>query len=153
MSEIQLRGFKELDKELAKLPLKIQKKTLAKVVREGAKVIQKDARRKAPKRTEGWGSVVKGKWSHPPGTGRRGIVVRKKKEANKSLLTMSVTLSPKAFYMQWVEFGHKLVRNGRTIGHIAAKPFLRPAFDNNKSRVLAKMKAIFLTELGKYKKG
>lgn len=48
-------------------------------------------------------------------------------------------------YAHLVEFGHKVVRGGKVVGHVPPKPFLRPAFDSKKED----MKKKYADEIGK----
>ena len=93
---------------------------LEKAVLAGAKIIQEDASRRAPRRT--------GKLS-------RSIGIEVKEKARNKV---SVDIGPRreAFYGKFVELGHALVRGRRkaqkkVIGYVPARPFLRPAFDTN----------------------
>lgn len=40
-----------------------------------------------------------------------------------------VMIAVPAHYAKLVEYGHRIVRNGKVIGTVAPKPFLRPAWD------------------------
>ena len=157
MAQVQLRGFAELDRELSKLPVKIQQKVLKKTVREGAKVVQKAARKNAPVSSNRLPGM---KYEYPSGHLRKNIKVRAMTKRDlsqygnaKDMVGVKVTLGKGAWYGSMVEFGHKLSRNKKQFGHVPPNPFMRRAFDSNKQQVLAKMKTTFLTELGKYKKG
>lgn len=152
MSEVKLRGFKELDDELKRLPLKIQQKIVRKMVREGAKIVQKAAIQKAPRRPSNVRTY--GKQAHDPGLlkSKKGIVIRRlnksqtKKKGLGDAIVDSIGLSKAAWYGKFSEFGGKTRQYPK-------KPFLRPAFDENKGKILATMKAVFLKGLGQYKRG
>lgn len=153
MAGINLKGFAELDRELAKLPIKFQNKVMKKMVREGAKVVQKDAKQKV---------------SVKSGTLKKAIIVRakSKKETRKDIIAAAVSIRSKgtkrskaAPHAHLIEYGHQLVKGGKlgqggkVIGFVAARPFLRPAFDRGKSRVLNTMRRVFAQGIKQYKKG
>lgn len=176
MSEVKLIGFKELDRELEKLPLKIQKKVMTKAVREASKVIQRDARNLAPKRVREFEGVDYG---HPPGTLKKSIKVRRvkktpkdiirdvilplpgellakqrhktlgvsKKESNRRIKSLSG--AQKSYYATWVEFGHKLP-GGK---FFSGNPFMRPAFDKNKRKAIQVMRKVMAKGIKNYRKG
>ncbi len=150
---IKVTGFEALDRELAKLPLKIQNKVVKKMVREGAKVVQKAAKQKAPRKT---------------GRLRRAIIVRAKtrRETRPETVAAKVMIRSKATkrgaiapHAHLLEYGHQLVKGGKlgsggkVIGFVAARPFMRPAFDNNKSKVINTMRRVFARGIREYKKG
>lgn len=41
----------------------------------------------------------------------------------------------RAPYGAWLEFGHRIIRSGKVVGHVAARPFLRPTFQANAKKV------------------
>lgn len=54
----------------------------------------------------------------------------------KKAYTIFATITTgKAYHASRVELGHKLVRNGKTIGTVKEHPFLRPAADESKNEV------------------
>lgn len=176
MSTVQLKGFKELDRELEKLPIKLQKKVITKAVREASKVIQRDARVLAPKRVNEFEGVDYG---HPPGTLKKSIKVRRVKKTPKDIIrdvilplpgalllkqhhkTLGISRKESArrvrnliparatYYAMWVEFGHKLP-GGK---FFSGKPFMRPAFDKNKMKAIQVMRRIFAKGIKDYRKG
>ena len=75
-SRIPVKGFKELNKELKNLPLKLRKKSLKRAVSAGARIVKKEAKRRAPKRT---------------GVLRRSISIRSSRDkSNKDSVRYSV---------------------------------------------------------------
>ena len=159
MAEVQIRGFKELDAELKILPLKVQQTIMGKVVRAGANVVLKAARDNAPAR-----SIVEESWrsfgaKNPPGflKSRKGIIVRRAKNPKAGHITDLVGISPKAFYGLFIEKGWNLTlnrkRGKKQVRFISARPFLRPAFDNNRSRIIARMRVVFGLGILRYKRG
>jgi HK97 gp10 family phage protein len=150
---LKATGFEALDRELAKLPLKLQKQAMRRMVRGGAAVVQKDAKQKAPKKS---------------GRLKSAIIVRAKpardtKPETIAALVLIRTKTTKrgkiAPHAHLLEYGHQLVKGGklgsggRVIGFVAARPFMRPAFDNNISKIINVMRRILGREIREYKKG
>lgn len=147
--EIKLTGFKELDRELQKLPAKLQKKIMGKAVRESSKIVLKAAKRNAPVRTKEWPGMV---YKHPPGALRKFIKIRRAKRT-KNIIRDRISTGKFSFWGHLVEFGHDLIRNKRKIGSVPAKPFMRPAFDANINNVVNKMKEVIKSGINNYRKG
>lgn len=146
--DLKITGLNELLKELQGLERKIFDKAMNKTVRAGAKVIQKAARENAPVRSNEWEGA---NYPNPPGTLKKGIAIAKASRQPPTIVRYQVGFAPKAWYGHLVERGHKLVRAGKTIGHVPAHPFLRPAFDNNVQKVIEEMKTTLRGELDKLK--
>lgn len=133
MIEFEVKGLRELDEALKRLPLEIQRKVLARAVLAGAGVIRDEARRLCPKNT---GALAK------------SIVAKRKRQAGASVVYQ---VGPRKFYGHMVEFGTapheikmqklgKMLKLGRwrniyaaSVEHpgTAPRPFLRPAFDTS----------------------
>ncbi|MCG8430379.1 MAG: HK97 gp10 family phage protein [Candidatus Omnitrophica bacterium] len=173
-TEVKIEGFRELAMELKGLEPKLQKRVFGKVVRAGSKVVLKDARRRAPKRSREWEGAS---YPNPPGTLRKGIIVRRKRGKSFGIIRDVIGFSKAAWYGRLVETGHRIVvggtlaggskrrktkgtpftrsgrattsGQGRVVGHVPPKPFLRPAFDNNIERVLTQMKQTLRSEIDK----
>jgi len=116
---IRIDGFDILKRKLRALG-DVAADTLEEAVLAGAKIIQEDASRRAPRRT--------GKLSQSI-----GIEVGDK---TRDKVAVDVGPTKEAFYGKFVEMGHALVRGRRkaekrVIGYVPPKPFLRPAFDTN----------------------
>jgi len=176
MSTVELKGFKELDAELSKLALKVQRKIMSKAVREATKVVQREAKRLAPKRVKDWEGVA---FDHPAGTLRKSIVVRKVRKTPKWIVryvalplpgllisrashkaggldkktsrtfTTRLSNAQQSYYAMWVEYGHKM-RGGK---HYSGTPFMRPAFDKNKGKILQVMRREMAKGIKNYRKG
>ena len=115
--KFEMKGLDELDRAVKKLPEKIQKRVLIGALRAGGRVIQKEAKARAPVKS---------------GNLKRNISVvagKSKKSApiGQVQAEVFVATTPKAWYSHLIEFGTK---------HISAKPFLRPAFDTTHQEVL-----------------
>lgn len=126
---IKVRGLKELQKALNVLPSRVAKKHLTASVRQGARLIGKDARDRAP--------VITGRL-------RRNIFWYKLRGATRYAVSFGVSIRRKghrddprnAHYGFMVELGTR---------YKAAKPFLRPAFEANKRRAVG----VIARELGR----
>ena len=175
---LNIQGLDELLKELEGLERKIFDKVMAKSVLAGAKVIQKAAKELAPVRSNEWEGAS---YPNPPGTLKKGIAIAKATRQPPTIVRYQVGFSKKAWYGRLVELGHKLVRGGtlaggkkrrttpglpftrgrkprpttsgqgRVVGHVPARPFLRPAFDNNVQKAIEAMKTTLREELDKLK--
>tara|TARA_Y100000310_G_scaffold345430_1_gene464861 strand:- start:431 stop:910 length:480 start_codon:yes stop_codon:yes gene_type:complete len=119
-ADFKITGAKEIEAVLKKLPAKVQKKALNQAVRAGARVIQKDAIKRAPV-LPGRGRILKTK---------KGIVVARKARGEgrgAKVGRISVGLSGSAFFGLYWEFGTTT---------IPARPFMRPAFEATKKEVV-----------------
>jgi HK97 gp10 family phage protein len=135
---VHVSGLKELNDALKELPERIARNALSAGVYAAAKVVRDEAKVLAPYYT---GSVEQG--HPPPGTLKRSIIMKHIAEkSSKYQQTYYVvvrhgkkyqkqgkkgTLSQDAFYWRWVEFG---------TAKMAAKPFMRPAFEAKKQAAL-----------------
>ena len=146
--QIKIEGLEQLKKELSQFPEKLQKKALDKSVRAGSKLIVKAARDKAPKRSNEWEGID---YPNPPGTLKKSIKAEKARRMPVYFRRDVIGFSPIAWYGALVERGHKVVRNKKTIAHVAAHPFLRPAFDENLNKAIDAMKETLGDEIGKLK--
>jgi HK97 gp10 family phage protein len=110
---MKLHGARQMDKVLAGLPRKIRGRVLSNAVMGAAGVIQRAAKQTAP---------VAG------GTLKAEIVRRRRRGGNG--VTVQVGPTRDAFWGMFQEFGTK---------HHAPRPWLRPAFEENKAEALDKM--------------
>lgn len=149
MAEIRIDGLDALKFALDQLPKRVANKHMRAAVASGARVIRDEAKAKAPVYT---GEVSQG--HPPPGTLKRSIVskfikeqssnarqvyyvtVRKGKQYQKQ--GKKGTLSQDAFYSHMVEFG--------TV-KMAAKPFMRPAFDTKKDSAVSTIASTIQTRI------
>lgn len=124
---VKVQGLAELEAALNELPEKVAKKTLIAAMTEATEIFRQRAIEMAPydpAKKEGMHLVdgirkemrtgshgVKGSWVHG-----------------------KVGLHPDVFYGRFIEFGWISARGGTSI---PAQPFMRPAFDGQKYRVIA----------------
>lgn len=128
MADVKIKGLRELQDFLTKLPVKMEQNVLRGGMRAGANVVKTEARRLAPVKT---------------GKLRDGIKVST--SARRGRVSAKVKLTGKHAYLgRWLEFGtaaHQIKARGkglffgglfaRSVDHpgIKPRPFLRPALD------------------------
>ena len=136
-------GLKELQAALKELPERIARNVLRGSVNAGATVIRKEAQARAPVSVG-----PKRQGQSPPGTLKRALYQKQIRELSslvKQTFIVSVrkgkqyrnqgkkgNLSQDAYYARFVEFG---------TAKMAARPFLRPAFEARKTDAVAAIKA------------
>lgn len=109
-------GLLQLDRQLHSLPTHVAGKALAASVRAGARVVRGAVRDKAPVDT---------------GALRANLYVANKRTGNDAEKTVLVGVrNRKTFYWRLVEFGTR---------KMAARPFLRPAFDGCEHEAVSAM--------------
>ena len=130
-ARVTVEGLKDLERRLALLSADMGGKIARGATSAGARVIQKDAKRRAPRLT---------------GKGAESIVV--KREKNTQLAAEYAVGwkkprkkgDPDSFYMKFLEFG--------TV-KMAAKPHIRPAFDSQKGAAVDKIAQVLKKRLDK----
>lgn len=129
--KVKVEGLEELVKALKELPIEIQKRPLRSAVSAASKLIADSAISKVPVDT---GNLRKAIYRYrsrsESGNGRETFFVGVRK-GKKKVNGRTVTTQGEAWYWRFVEFGTKNQR---------AQPFLRPAFESNKSEAIEKMK-------------
>jgi HK97 gp10 family phage protein len=142
-SSVQIKGLAELNRALAELPPRVARNVLRGSVAAGAAVIRDEARVQAP-RYEGQVAAK----HPPPGTLKRAIYSAQARRLS-SLLQQVYQVgvisgkrakvgkaksgkSKDAYYWRFVEFG--------TV-KMAARPFLRPAFEAKKMQAVEAIRA------------
>lgn len=170
MAEIEhITGLSELKRALQQLPKNIGKNVLRGSVNAGAVIIRDDAKLRAPVMQE---ATTAGQ---PPGTLRRAIIVKQIKEKSgpeQQMFYVTVRQGKKyraqgkkgkksqdAFYARWIEFGHFYAppkpkasswaqhRQLSRSKWVAAKPFLRPAFEAKKHDAVEVIKAYLVKRI------
>lgn len=137
--DIRLLGDEELTRNLKRLDHEIQKKIAKRALREGAKPMLETAKSLVPVRTGRLRDSLKIK-SYTASRG--GYITADVKPGKREEL--GISKDDKHYYPSVLEFGDK--RRG-----IQPKPYLRPAFDANKSRSLSIVKAIFKAGIESFK--
>jgi hypothetical protein len=154
MNSVHLKGADELDRVLAMLPEEIGRKVLDRAVLEGARVVAREMKMRAPVGEKAHESVSKkGRLKavltvRKPGFLKRNVRARMARPReygaiarlighNRFVTAAIAGVSSRAFYARFVEWGWVLTsRKGRRIRFIGPKPFLRPAWDATRFRAL-----------------
>lgn len=143
MITVKIEGLEQLKKALNQLPVEIQQKALRSAVSASAKVVVDAAIAKAPAGDTGnlKKAIYRYRSRSGSGTGRETYLVgvRKGKKAyantkrNRRLnrVGKKYTVEGEAYYWRFLEFG---------TAKMQAKPFLRPAFEGSKTKILEIMK-------------
>lgn len=133
---IKVEGLDELARKIRSLAPKIQDKILGSAVNAGLQIVKKDAADRVP---VGETHTVNG-ITHESGMLKRSIFVKRisSNGEGRAEYILGVRQGRKerkrnkdAFYWRFIEFGTK---------HIAARPFLRPAFESKKNEAFEKIK-------------
>lgn len=114
---IQIRGGEELAAALESLGPAMEKKILRSAMREAAKPMLADAKRRAPVLTGAMRKSLKIKAMKRRSNGQVGVVIATEKGFFKG----------ETFYGAFHEFGTK---------KMPARPFIRPAFEANKAQAI-----------------
>jgi HK97 gp10 family phage protein len=142
MMSVDIKGLKELQAALNQLPREVQKRPLRAAVSAAAKVIQDEAKRRAPIDTGNLRKAVYRTRSRSgSGAGQETFLVAVKKgkaeyantARNRRLnrVGKKYQTQGEAYYWRFLEFG---------TAKMAAKPFLRPAFENKKQMAVDVLK-------------
>lgn len=133
-----ISGAKEMEAVLRQLPDYIAKQALTAALRDAAQPILDEARARAPVGQESKGRVR----LRTTKRGKVSISNYGKLKLNLRIITVPAAQTPhsatvvvstgKAFWGMWVEFG--IASRG-----IAARPFLRPAFESRKMEALNRL--------------
>lgn len=105
--EFDIQGFEQMKRLLRELPKKVTRQIVLDASKEAMAPMQNDAVMRAPVRT---------------GRLRHNIVLAPKGGQPKGVVALALAVANKAFYGRFLEFG--------TV-KMAARPFMRPAFDAN----------------------
>ncbi len=126
-TSFNIEGVDELKRQLKRLDTKVRTSIVRSGLREGAKVAKQAAEAKAPVDS---------------GFLRDNIKIKTRKRGDK--ITAIVGFAEDAYYGRFIELGTK---------HMSAKPFLRPALDENQRQIVdavkARMKKRIETEIRK----
>lgn len=130
MSEVRVKGMRELNQFLQQLPVKLERNVLRGALRAGAKPVQEQAKRDAPRDT---------------GKLAEGIKIGTKAKGGRVVANVKLT-GPHAHIGRWLEYGvaaHQITAStggwlffggnfAKAVQHpgIPARPFMRPALDS-----------------------
>ncbi len=135
---LQLTGDADLNKRLLAMPDKMLNTVLKKAVRKGARRIVTAARRKLRAQD----AIETGLLAKSLRIGVRirrkeGVIVAKviPKKRVQGFGPDGRKRVPK-FYAHLIEFGHDVKAWGAVHGHVPARPFMRPALDENRQKIL-----------------
>lgn len=162
---MQLSGSAQLERNLREMGKALEKRVVRDALRKAAQPIAEDAGRRAPR---GTGALVprqrdlvkairKGK--DPMSVARRprladSMAVRStlsrhqrrlRKSSGRARAPVAVYVGPTVPHAHLIEFGHRLRKrdkrgNLRTVGFVGPRPFLRPAWDANKARIIGRIR-------------
>lgn len=158
---IHVRGLAELNRELAAFPTKIKKKAVRRAIAAGAKIVQKDAKASAPRRTGATRRAIATK-STPsrsrPDRVRSSVFIRT--SGNRTKAARARNEDP--FYWYFQEFGYRATgRGAKTSGlsradfrargrKIPGKRFMQRAFNRNTGRILVTFRSTLKREIDTY---
>ncbi len=130
MPDIKVTGIPAFEAKLNELEFSMQRKALIEVAKAGAQIVVDAATIAAPKDTGAMAASIGARVASSESTIFEAVV--------------QVSPSKKAFYWRFIEGGTKerFYKHGRkgSSGFITARPFLRPALESNRERIVAVMK-------------
>lgn len=143
-NKVEVTGLAELRETLTKtLPEALQGKAAQAALAKACKPIVDAAKAKAPTRFVG---PLKG-GARARGRLRDAIVSTRNHESTKTYESRLIGVLPRAWYWRFIEFGRAVVTRkkgslgtpgkgffGKTVKAFPARPFLRPAFEENANR-------------------
>jgi len=142
---IEVSGLAELRETLLKrLPESLQGKASQAALTRAARPIVDAAKAKAPTRMVG--PVQPGKQAR--GRLRDSIKSWRNRESTRTYESRYIGVTARAYYWRWIEFGRGTIEAtkslgtvikgffGKTIKAVPARPFLRPAFEENAARAI-----------------
>lgn len=145
VQRVEVTGLRELNARLLALPAEIGNKPLKAALRKVGKVVQGAAVRKVRRKTGALSDniIVAQVRKLPPTEVAVQVTIRAKAKKYKDnarnrksgrVGTEYANVGP-LFYARFLEFGtaDRKHKNGKSVGPMPAYPFLRPAFEENKS--------------------
>lgn len=125
--EVRIEGAKDIERSLKELPKGAAKRALTTALRFAGAPMRKDARALAPSKT---------------GLLRKSIGLAAGKKFFPNSVQLFLVVRRVAFYWRWVEEG--LPQRG-----IKAQPYLQPAIDKNKGKVIKRFGEMIWTSIKK----
>ena len=143
VTKMTLHGAKELEKALLDLPKRIAKTAVRRGIVKLLQQVADDAQARVPVRS----GRLKEKIAVRPQLSRRQKRGRAK---DKGLIEAFVGATP-ARHAHLVEFGTgpRMQRNGKSTGAMPAQPFLRPAWDGAKGKLVDELGQVLWDEIEK----
>jgi HK97 gp10 family phage protein len=149
--EIQVSGLAELRDTLEnRLPEALRGKAMQQALARAAAPMVATAKALAPSRgPRGFqGPLQPGKQA-PPGLLRKMIYSYRNRASTRTYESRFIGVRPRAWYWRFIEFGRAIVTRekgslgtpgkgwfGKSVKAVAARPFLRPAFEANKFKAI-----------------
>lgn len=143
MITVDVKGLKELQQALLRLPIEVQDRPLKSAVSAAAKIVQDEVHRRAPLGATGnlRKAVYRTRSRSRSAVGKEtyiiGIRQGKAKYANtkfnrsKNRVGKTYKTQGEAYYWRFIEFG-------RPNQGVAARPFIRPAFEAKRTEAITK---------------
>ena len=156
---ITVEGLSELQAKLDALTQKQADRCIRAALKAGAVVEQAAIVERAPVKDDTGGSL-------PPGALKNDIVIRFLRDAQGVISAKIGPAKLTAHVARWVEYGHRLVQGGRNrvlasgkqkgngtvAGFVEAHPFIRPAYEESRQKVITTICETLATELEKASK-
>lgn len=140
--KIKLEGFDVLARELRELPERIAKNALRAAVNAGASEVRKEVRLRAPVDTGRLRRAVYQKQIGEASSLYRQVYVVGVRSGARRGKDGTKNRSQDAFYWRFLEFGTR---------YIAARPFLRPAFEAQKRAAIDAMAKKLRERIARYR--
>jgi HK97 gp10 family phage protein len=143
METVSIAGLSDLEKKLEDFSDRVARNILSGAIRAGAVVIQDEAKRIAPVAKEKHYQWKNGKKRVVviPGNTRKNIKVRRAPAKSKTQpVEYWCYVGQKAWYWKFLEFG---------TAKMAARPFMRPAFEAKKKEALDRIKEYLAARIEK----
>jgi HK97 gp10 family phage protein len=156
---VQIQGLAELQQKLAELSTTTADRCIRKALQAGAVIEQAAIRERAPVRVDDPSGTAL-----PPGALANDIVIKMKRSDQGNLAAIVGPDKFTAHVARWAEYGHRLVRGGRSrlntltgksrgsgkqVGSVRAYPFIRPAFEESREAVTAAITTTLAEEITK----
>lgn len=129
IATVNIKGLAEIERRLKALPEKLRRRAIRKALKDGSELIREDAERRAPRRMlqHGWEAFV---GDDDTESLKNNITSRVSVTQKRASARVGIDYS-KIRYGHLVEFGHRIVINGKDTGRMSKKrPFMRPAYDS-----------------------
>jgi HK97 gp10 family phage protein len=153
---IEVKGLEELKSKLDQLSTKEADAAIRKALRAGAAIEQAAIAERAPVKVDTGGTL-------PEGALKSDIVVKMTRDGQGNIAAIVGPDKLTSHVARWVEYGHRLVRdgysrvlaNGKTkgsgkqVGNVPAHPFIRPAFEATADEVAQTIASTLAAEIEK----